>query len=71
MEDPIDKAADRKAHVKVVYVYWSIKITFLRGVTLSVPSEYKVNEMSVSMEAYNTKLGSRSVCVKGRNLSDF
>ena len=63
-EDPIDKAADRKAHVKLVYIYGSIKITFLRCVTLSGHSEYKVDGKSVSMEAYNTKLGSISVCVK-------
>jgi structural maintenance of chromosome 1 len=70
-EDPNDKAADRKAHVKLVYVDGPVKITFLRGVTLSGSSEYKVDGKSVSMEAYNTKLGSISVCVKARNFLVF
>ena len=38
-EDPIDKAAGRKSHVKLVYVCGSVKITFRRSVMLSGPSE--------------------------------
>ena len=33
-EDPIDKATGRKSHVKLVYVYGSIKSIFLRGFTV-------------------------------------
>jgi hypothetical protein len=50
-EDPIDKAAGRKSHVKLVYVCGSVKITFLRGVMLSGPHENNVYWKSVSMEA--------------------
>jgi structural maintenance of chromosome 1 len=71
MEDPSDSAADRKAHVKLVYMDGPKKITFLRGVTLSGASEYKVDGKAVSMEEYNAKLGSISVYVKARNFLVF
>ena len=60
MEDPIDKAAGRKSHVKLVYVMGQSKASFFAA-SQWCPSEYKADGKSVSMEVYNPKLGSISI----------
>lgn len=77
LEDPNDDPSNRKAHVKLVYQSNAgeegslSEIEFMRSVTLTGSSEYRVKGKVVSLENYNKELAGIGVLVKARNFLVF
>lgn len=76
LEDSTDDPSRRKAYVKLVYKHGnendpSSEIEFMRSVTLSGASEYRVRGTVVNLEKYNEELAGIGVLVKARNFLVF
>lgn len=74
LEDPSDDVSQRRAHVKLFYRISDSpveEVEFMRSVTISGASEYRVRGRVVSLENYNTELASIGVLVKARNFLVF
>lgn len=74
LEDPSDDSSHRRATVKLVYRQSDnpvSEIEFMRTVTTSGTSEYRVKGRVVSLETYNAELASIGVLVKARNFLVF
>lgn len=74
LEDPSDDVSHRRAHVKLFYRKSDEpveEIEFMRSVTISGASEYRVRGRVVPLETYNTELASIGVLVKARNFLVF
>eukprot|EP00178_Gracilaria_changii_P018546 TRINITY_DN530_c0_g1_i1.p1 TRINITY_DN530_c0_g1~~TRINITY_DN530_c0_g1_i1.p1 ORF type:complete len:1242 (+),score=251.58 TRINITY_DN530_c0_g1_i1:154-3879(+) len=76
LEDPQDDHATRKAYVKLVYRKNNEgeqvdEMEFMRTVTTSGSSEYRVGGRVVNLETYNAELAKIGVLVKARNFLVF
>lgn len=76
LDDPSDDPSSRRAYVKLVYQTASddssaTEIDFIRSVTLSGSSEYRVRGSIVTLEKYNSELARIGVLVKARNFLVF
>lgn len=74
LEDPNDDVSQRRTHVKLIYRKSdssSDEVEFMRSVTLSGASEYRVRGRVVSLENYNAELAAIGVLVKARNFLVF